>query len=263
MKKKYLSYAQELEDLILYDALNGVEKGFYIDVGANDPWILSVTKSFYDLGYCGINIEPLDYEFKQLVEDRPRDINLCVGVGDKDGELLLCTMGTGSSVDKTIVDNAIKNGVNATTIPIFTLTGICDKYLLSNQNIDFCKIDVEGFEKEVLLGFDLTKYRPNIFVIESAEPGTTIPSHEKWEYILLDNDYELAYSYGVNRYYTDKKISKTFVFIGVDKLLEKYEVYLPCQKASLITSESNVIQIIYQAIYCLKQIFYKLTRVVK
>lgn len=40
------SYAQELEDLILYSVLRDVEHGFYIDVGANDPTDISVTKFF-------------------------------------------------------------------------------------------------------------------------------------------------------------------------------------------------------------------------
>ena len=41
------SYAQELEDVICYAILRDVQKGFYIDIGANDPTKYSVTKFFY------------------------------------------------------------------------------------------------------------------------------------------------------------------------------------------------------------------------
>jgi len=52
------SYAQYNEDIILLALLYDVEKGFYVDVGANYPVIDSVTKLFYQHGWRGINIEP-------------------------------------------------------------------------------------------------------------------------------------------------------------------------------------------------------------
>ena len=46
VKMRYESYAQELEDIILYVALQDVDEGFYIDIGANDPIEIRVTKFF-------------------------------------------------------------------------------------------------------------------------------------------------------------------------------------------------------------------------
>jgi hypothetical protein len=73
----FVSYAQAKEDIHLLRALAGVrhEVGFYIDVGAWDPDIDSVTKLFYDAGWHGINIEPSTKWFARLIEKRPRDIN--------------------------------------------------------------------------------------------------------------------------------------------------------------------------------------------
>ena len=53
-----ISYAQNQEDVMLARALAGTTNGFYIDVGAHDPVIDSVTKMFYDRGGRGINVEP-------------------------------------------------------------------------------------------------------------------------------------------------------------------------------------------------------------
>jgi hypothetical protein len=50
------SRAQAREDVILDHALRGVKHGFYIDVGAQDPVVDSVTKAFYEGGWRGINI---------------------------------------------------------------------------------------------------------------------------------------------------------------------------------------------------------------
>lgn len=226
---RFLSYAQELEDIILYDVLKDCENGFYIDVGANDPWIISVTKAFYDRGFHGINIEPLTSEYEKLIEERPRDINLCVGVGKENAELVLFEMGTGSTFNVEIAEKSIKKGVPVSKkmIPVTTLSKVCDEWCQPSQVIHFCKIDVEGFERDVLLGMNFNKYRPYIIVVESAEPGTTISSHEKWESILLDNNYRLAYAHGVNRYYTDRLSDVGDKFVGVDKLIEKYQIYIP------------------------------------
>src|SRR5579862_6771353 len=81
-----LSYGQCLEDLRLYHALKQVERGFYIDVGAQHPAIHSVTKIFYDRGWRGINIEPSPAWFASLVSYRPRDINLRVAAAAAAGE---------------------------------------------------------------------------------------------------------------------------------------------------------------------------------
>ena len=52
------SYAQTRKDVLQWRALDNVQYGFYIDVGAHDPTELSVTRAFYDRGRRGINVEP-------------------------------------------------------------------------------------------------------------------------------------------------------------------------------------------------------------
>src|SRR6516165_3740173 len=70
------SYAQALEDVVLSRALRHVEKGFWIDVGANHPLHHSMTKTFSECGWSGINIEPVSEWLTELVKDRPSDVNL-------------------------------------------------------------------------------------------------------------------------------------------------------------------------------------------
>ena len=87
------------------------------------------------------------------------------------------------------------------------MSNICKLYAPSGVTIQFCKIDVEGAEKIVLLGFDFKNYRPKIFCIESLQnPETKIHAYKEWEYILLSNDYAFAYQYKVNRFYYDKRV---------------------------------------------------------
>ena len=121
---RFESYAQFLEDLILYCALKDVDKGFYIDVGANDPTALSVTKFFYDRGWHGINIEPLPDKCALLAEMRPRDINLCVGLGSERGKLGIFEA---NEMSTFLSEFAGKNTTKRTR-NILTLTEVYEKY---------------------------------------------------------------------------------------------------------------------------------------
>ena len=86
------------------------------------------------------------------------------------------------------------------------MSNICKKYIPKGKKINFCKVDVEGEEKNVLLGNDFENYRPEVFCIESTKPGTMISCYELWEEILLINNYLFAFKYSKNRYYTDNRI---------------------------------------------------------
>ena len=50
---------------------------------------------------------------------------------------------------------------------------------------------------------DWRKFRPWIFAMEATLPGTDIPCHDKWEDLLLTNDYIFAFQLAINRYYVD------------------------------------------------------------
>ena len=186
--------------MVLYCALKDVDKGFYIDVGANDPTNISVTKAFYDRGWHGINIEPLPDKCALLAEMRPRDINLCIGLGAERGKLEIFE----ADMSSTFLAEFSGNSKHKRQKNVLTLSEIYDTYPPPSQDVHFCKIDVEGYERQVLEGInDWRKFRPWIFAMESTIPGTGIPCHDKWESILLDNDYVLAFQLSINRYYVD------------------------------------------------------------
>jgi len=90
-----------LEDVILFYIFPDVKNGFYIDFGGYHPENFSVTKFFYDLGWNGINIEPVPEYYELFVKNRPRDINLNVCGGEKNGN---CTL-----YFKKIMTSIIKN----------------------------------------------------------------------------------------------------------------------------------------------------------
>ena len=104
----FTSYSQFYEDLILFCIFYDVKNGFYIDVGANDPNHISVTKAFYLRGWNGINLEPLPDKYELLLKERKRDLNLQIGVGNEKGNFSLLLRGTGSTLSKTYKIETLK-----------------------------------------------------------------------------------------------------------------------------------------------------------
>ena len=198
----FKSFSEYYEDLILYLLLFDIEKGFYIDVGAYDPVNVSVTKVFYLKGWRGINIEPQPGKIELFQKDRPNDINLQLAVGKEKGNITIYIDGQCSTTKKKYS----KKNVNKTIIEVDTLSNICETYVPKGTEIDFCKIDVEGREKSVLLGANFVNYRPKVFCIESTVPLSFRPNYDLWENILIKNNYTFIYSRGVNRFYVDNLI---------------------------------------------------------
>ena len=195
------TYSQFYEDLILNIFFYDIQNGFYIDVGANDPDRISVTKFFYLKGWSGINIDPLQSSYDRLMSERPRDINVKICVGNHTGNITIYESGDHTTTHKKYSKPYFKKN----NMKLDTMSNICRSYIPKNKEIHFCKIDVEGDEREVLLGFDFKNYRPKIFCIESTVPGVeNIYTYNKYEYILTENNYEFIYQYKINRFYIDK-----------------------------------------------------------
>jgi FkbM family methyltransferase len=205
----FVSYAQNYEDVILWRALGDVEGGFYVDVGAADPQEDSVTKAFYERGWSGINIEPVDEYFRKLAEARPRDTNLHAAAGAEAGLAILNIFpGTGlSTLDLATAERHQAAGRQPcqTLVPVLTLKAILEH--CAPPTIHFLKIDVEGAEIDVLKGLDLNATRPWVIVVEGTAPNSQISTREEWESLILSYDYDFAYFDGLNCFYVAKEFS--------------------------------------------------------
>ena len=161
-----ISYAQNREDIIIDAFFDYKDDGFYLDVGANYPVEASVTKRFYQRGWHGINFEPNVKLHGLLTADRPRDTNLCLGIGAVDAETTFRQydaadgLSTFSETEMQTLDPSyvdLKKDYVDIKVPVRTLASIAKEYLEGVQ-VDFLKVDVEGFDEELKKHQDLSRY---------------------------------------------------------------------------------------------------------
>ena len=207
--KSFVSYSQNMEDAVLYRALKDINKGLYIDIGAQSPDLDSVTKAFFERGWRGINVEPNPFFHEQLNGKRKNDINLLCAIGSKNCiKTFYIIEDTGlSTLKKNIALQHKKSGFKVKTkkVNISTLNQIWESYIPENYDVHFLKIDAEGSELEIIKGNNWLKNRPWIILVESMEPNRQIECHKPWEKYLLKNKYKMVYADGLNRFYLAKE----------------------------------------------------------
>ncbi len=207
-----ISYAQNREDIILDGFFSDRTRGFYVDIGAYDPDVESVTKLFYIKGWTGINVEPQPDRYKFFVNKRPKDINVNLGISNKQSKLQLRSYANqGWSTFSPQIKSEYEEHTDINTqsyteiqVEVITLAALFEKYAV--KEINFLKVDVEGLEYEVLEGNDWQKYRPEVLCIEANH------IQKDWRKLIRSHGYSLVFFDGLNEYYTDNNSDRAKKF---------------------------------------------------
>jgi FkbM family methyltransferase len=198
-----VSYAQNYEDVMLWRALWWVKGGFYIDVGAWDPVVDSVSKAFYEHGWRGIDVEPLPEYAEALRNDRPENIVIKAIVSSLPGKKQFYHIrdtGLSTCIDH-YADKYREDGwrIEEIDVSCITLAEIFDK--TDACEIHWLKIDAEGMESDVIESWGEHCARPWILIIEATKPCSQILSTTEWEKMIHARGYQFIYFDGLNRFY--------------------------------------------------------------
>ena len=195
IKNKY--YSQLEQDKFVDDFFDKKKNGIFIDIGAHDGKSCSNTLFLEEnRDWSGICIEPSPREFNMLCECR-KSINLNLCVSDYDGESEFTYIEGYSNMLSGLTEyyneshkNRIKREVeyhggkvNKIKIPVMKLQNILDNHNISE--IDYCSIDTEGSEFNIIKSIDFTKTKIKVFSIENNYGSTDIQDY------LSENGYVL------------------------------------------------------------------------
>ncbi len=203
-----ISYAQNLEDYILWRALGEKADGFYIDVGGGPPVADNVSCWFYLQGWRGLVVEPQENLARAYAFTRPRDAVFCGVAGAEAGEVefhIVDRLHGFSSLRVEAIAVASQFGAShrVKRVAMLTLNELIAREGV--RDIDFLKIDVEGAEADVLAGLDLSRHRPRALCIEAVAPGDMAENWSAWEPALIAAGYDFMLFDGLNRYYAARE----------------------------------------------------------
>jgi FkbM family methyltransferase len=199
----FISYAQNFEDVMLWRALGHIENGFYIDIGAQDPVVDSVSQAFYERGWRGIHVEPVPAHAQALREARPDETIVQVAIGAGQALIPIYEIpDTGlSTSDADFAQMHANSGLANRRIDVacISLAVLLEQW--PEHQVHWLKIDVEGMEGSVLRSWLPSAVRPWIVVVEATIPRSPEPSYQDWEGVVLELGYCFAYFDGLNRFY--------------------------------------------------------------
>lgn len=180
-------YAQfELDKFLNDNYIQNKKDGFYVESGAYDG-IEESTCLFFELelGWNGINIEPVPFIFDQLIKNRPNSINLDIALYNKAEKKEFTHIihpergkffGNGSlKHSKEHMDKLVNKNCTPITflVQCYPFKTVWDKLYKNKKEIDLFVLDIEGGELEAISGILKIdkKYYPKIFCIEHSHVG--------------------------------------------------------------------------------------------
>ena len=154
-------FSQFGEDKWIFENLNPPQYGYFVEVGLDDSVQSSNTFFFERQGWRGIGIEPDPRNSVKVASLRKCAIDKRAA-GKMPG-VAGFTVHASTALSGLI--RPVEQGCSRVQVVVETLTKILDDHQ-SPARIDLLSIDTEGTELDVWAGLDLTKYRPQIVVIE-------------------------------------------------------------------------------------------------
>ena len=182
-------YSQDKQDEYLETHIfKGYKNGVYVDVGAHDG--VSINNTLYfekNNNWTGINVEPIQRVFDQLVTNRPNNININCAVCNNDGETEFLSnvgytemiSGIKENFDKRHLQRLQRENAEymSTTevikVPTKKLETILDEHKISH--INYLSIDVEGAEFEVIKSINFDKVFIDVIGFENNYNDQSIP----------------------------------------------------------------------------------------
>jgi FkbM family methyltransferase len=205
----------------LIAAFFGSRKGYFVEVGANEPRERSQTFHLEQAGWSGVLIEPQPALADKLRAQRNAKVFAvaCSSPQNAGRTLPLHVAGPLSALDR----DRMAPGATPETIidvPIRTLDDVLGE-AGTPEGFDFLSIDVEGHEIDVLRGVDLARWRPGLILLEDHVGD--LSKHRA----LKAAGYRIIRRYENNGWYVPEHSAATAGWADRWEIVRKYYLALP------------------------------------
>lgn len=213
-------FRQEIEADVLDAYFSNRKPGYFVEVGAFHPELLSQSKRLEDLGWSGIMIEACEEHAVRCRNNRTsKVIQVACGSPSQHGTTMkLAKLGGISTIRADRFENDRRYG-EYETVNVVTLNSVLETESLNS--IDFISIDVEGAEMDVLAGFDIDRWKPPLVLIEDHIENDDIHN------LMKHHGYRRVRRTGDNSWYVHNDESFEVSLFGRWQLLRKYYLGRP------------------------------------
>jgi FkbM family methyltransferase len=174
-------FSQYGQDQYVRERLLPGPTGYFVDIGADDGIDRSNTYAFELAGWTGICIEPSPTRYPALRSNRACEcLNVAIASEERD-EMFLDITGYGKGlsgiirnydsrhaerIERETSANPLTRSRAAIAVPARRLDRILAERGVTH--VDFCSIDVEGSEVDVLRSIDVEAVTFNVFAVEDV-----------------------------------------------------------------------------------------------
>jgi FkbM family methyltransferase len=214
-------FSPDVENELKEKFFSGTPRGFFVEVGANDPEHMSQTWHLERLGWRGVLVEPQPALAHKLRERRRAAVFACAcSSPERAGKTFPFQLsGIHSSLNPNFfVAGARKEEV--IEVPVRTLDDILEE-AKAPVPIDFLSIDVESHEIEVLAGLTLSRWRPRLILIE--DPALGLRLHR----LLRSHGYKWLRRTGINSWYVPADSAAAVSAFGRWQFVRKHYLGVP------------------------------------
>jgi FkbM family methyltransferase len=190
------TFSLEGTDLILSSLLRQVEKGNYLDIGANHPINISNTYLFYQRGWRGVAVDGHDKFLNLWKQFRPDDRFCEAVVSDsaKRVDFRIFPDDTMGSINKETSDRYearfSKANIKTRVVTTTTIFDVWREY--GSGEVHLLSIDIEGEELNALRGANLKSFRPGVIAAEIKNVSLYAPLADPLVSFLTDAGYRLV-----------------------------------------------------------------------
>ncbi|MBE2179404.1 MAG: FkbM family methyltransferase [Chthoniobacterales bacterium] len=186
--------------------------GFYIDIGANHPVVLSSTYLLYRHGWRGLTVEPIPSLCALHRRMRPRDICLNAGVGARAEERAFWETAPDvfSSFSREAPLEAEANGwcrvLRESRVRVVTPDDILH-HVPEGIAVNHLSIDTEGLDVEILANWPWERSRPDLI---SCEASATRDHRSEANRLLTAAGYQPVKEFAVTAFWKSATLGGDF-----------------------------------------------------
>ena len=210
MTETRVSYGQNGEDVVLWRALGHLTERRYVDVGANHPVHHSVTWLFYENGWRGVDVEPVEHFADLLASARPgqrRGAGRGVRPPRAASSSSTRSSAPGSAPPTRRLAEAYADKGFSTvrrTVPSRDAGRTCRAWRgpRRRRGDPLPQGRRRGRRGRASCARPTSRpWRPWVVVVEATRPLSTEQSYAEWEPLLLQAGYRFCLFDGLSRYY--------------------------------------------------------------